>query len=126
MARDSYSYFHFLMIAGIVLLALGIKKVLAGDDEPLKTIPAIALCVGPALYYLGHIAFRLRNVGSLNRQRLVAALVLLALIPLVREIDALPALAIVTGVLAALVAYEALRFGSHRREWLERIRAEGT
>jgi low temperature requirement protein LtrA len=123
LARDSYSYFHFLMIAGIVLLALGIKKVLAGEDEPLKTIPAIALCAGPALYYLGHIAFRLRNVGSLNRQRLVAAVVLLALIPLVKEIDALVALALVTAILIALVTYEAVRFGGHRREWLERLRA---
>lgn len=123
MARDSYSYFHFLMIAGIVLLALGIKKVLAAESEPLKTIPAIALCAGPALYYLGHIAFRLRNVGSVNRQRLVTALVLLALIPLVKQIDALAALALVTAILAAVVTYEAVRFGGHRREWLERIGA---
>ena len=28
MARDSYSYLHLPMIAGIILLALGLKKVL--------------------------------------------------------------------------------------------------
>ena len=28
-----------------------------------------------------------------------------------------------TAILAAVVTYEAVRFGSHRREWLERIRA---
>ena len=39
-ARDSYSYLHLPMIAGIVLVALGIKKTLAGLDEPLGTVPA--------------------------------------------------------------------------------------
>ena len=61
------------MIAGIVLLALGIKKTLLDTGEPLKLVPAVALCAGPALYLLGHIAFRLRNVGTLNKQRLVVA-----------------------------------------------------
>ena len=28
MARDSYSYLHFPMVAGIVLVALGLKKTL--------------------------------------------------------------------------------------------------
>ena len=42
---------------------------------------AVALFGGMALYLLAHIAFRLRNMGTLNVQRLVAAVVLLALIP---------------------------------------------
>ena len=123
LARDSYSYIHFLMIAGIVLLALGIKKSLLDSEEPLKLIPAVALCLGPALYLLGHIAFRLRNIGTLNRQRLVVAVLLVALIPLVHAVDALPALAVVTAVLIALVTYEHVRFGEHRAQLLERIRS---
>ena len=59
LARDSYSYIHFPMIAGIVLLALGLKKTELAVDDPLKTIPALALCGGVALYLLAHIAFRL-------------------------------------------------------------------
>jgi low temperature requirement protein LtrA len=122
-ARDSYSYIHFFMIAGIVLLALGIKKSLLGSEEPLKLIPAIALCAGPALYLLGHIAFRLRNVGTLNKQRLVVAIVLVALIPVAHAIDALPALALVTAVLAALVTYEHVRFADQRATIIARIKA---
>jgi len=122
-ARDSYSYIHFFMIAGIVLLALGIKKVLLDTGEPLHVVPAIALCAGPALYLLGHIAFRLRNVHTLNRQRLVIAIVLLALIPLVHAIDALAALALVTAVLVGLVVYEYVRFHEHREDLILRIRA---
>ena len=72
MARDSYSYLHFPMVAGIVLVALGLKKTLERRPRP-RHGRAVALLGGAALYLLGHIAFRLRNVGTLNRQRLVAA-----------------------------------------------------
>jgi low temperature requirement protein LtrA len=114
-ARDSYSYLHLPIIAGIILIALGIKKTVAHVDEPLKIVPAVALFGGMALYYSGHIAFRLRNIGSLNRQRLTAALASLALIPLAVEVDALVALAIAAAIAAGLVAYEALRFAEARR-----------
>ena len=40
LARDSYSYLHLPMIAGIVLVALGIKKAIGHVEEPLKTVPA--------------------------------------------------------------------------------------
>ena len=120
-ARDSYSYIHFLMIAGIVLLALGVKKAIAHAYDPLDTVPAIALCGGVALYFLGHVAFRLRNVHSLSRQRLAAALACLALIPLATQADALIALGAVAAVCVGLIAYEAVHF----REARERIRAGG-
>jgi len=46
MARDSYSFLHLPMIAGIVLLALGVKKTLAHVDEPLKLEMGTALLGG--------------------------------------------------------------------------------
>jgi low temperature requirement protein LtrA len=120
MARDSYSYLHLPMIAGIILVALGVKKTLGHVDDPLKTVPAAALFGGLALYYAGHIGFRLRNVGSLNRQRLVVALLCLALIAPATEVDALVALAWAAAVTAGLIGYEALRFAEARA----RVRAE--
>ena len=45
-ARDSFSYLHFAMVAGIVLLALGLKKTLEHTDEALKWVPATALLGG--------------------------------------------------------------------------------
>ena len=114
MARDSYSYLHFVMIAGIVLLAFGVKKTLAGVHDPLATVPAVSLCGGVALYLLGHIAFRLRNVRTLNRQRLVAAVACLALIPLATSVEALAALAAIATVCATLISHEAIRFREAR------------
>jgi low temperature requirement protein LtrA len=118
MARDSYSYLHFPMVAGIVLVALGMKKTLGAVEEPLKVVPAAAMLGGSALYLLAHVAFRLRNIGTLNRQRLLCAIVLVALVPAAVELPALATLAILAALLVALIAYETLRFAEAR----ERIR----
>ena len=59
MARDSYSFLHFPMVAGVVLIALGMKKTIAHVDEPLTPETAFALVGGLAIYLLAHIAFRL-------------------------------------------------------------------
>jgi low temperature requirement protein LtrA len=113
-ARDSYSYLHFPMVAGIVLLALGMKKTLEHVDEPLKTVPAVATLGGTAIYLLAHVAFRWRNVHRFSRARLVTAVLLVALIPLAIEVDAIVTLALVAVVLAALIAYETTRFADLR------------
>jgi low temperature requirement protein LtrA len=119
-ARDSYSYLHYPMIAGIVLLALGTKKTLAHVGDELTAPTAAALLGGGALYLLAHIAFRLRNVGTLSRPRAVGAAVLLALIPAAMRVPALIALCLLAAVLAAVIAYEALRYADAR----DRIRHE--
>ena len=119
-ARDSYSYLHLPMIAGIVLIALGVKKTIAHVDEPLDTVPAVALFGGIALYYSGHVGFRLRNLGTVNRVRLAAVVTSLALIPLAVEVDALIAVALAAALTSSVIAYEAVHFREARR----RIRHE--
>ena len=119
-ARDSYSYLHLPMIAGIVLVALGVKKAIGAVDEPLKTVPAVALLGGVALYYAGHLGFRLRNVRTLNRPRLVALAACLCLIPLATEVDAIVALALAAGITSAVIAFETIRYAEARR----RVRQE--
>jgi low temperature requirement protein LtrA len=114
-ARDSYSYLHMPMIAGIVLVALGVKKTIGHVDEPLKIVPAVALFGGISLYYAAHVGFRLRNLGTLNRGRAVALLASLALIAITRDFDAVFALACAAALTAALIAYEAIRFREARR-----------
>jgi len=114
MARDSYTYLHLPMVAGIVLFAVGVKKSLIDVGEPLATVPAVALCGGVALYLVAHILFRLRNVHSLNRQRLVVSALLLALVPVAVEIPALVSLALVASLCVGLIAYEAVRFAEAR------------
>ena len=119
-ARDSYSYIHLPMIAGIVLIALGVKKTIGDVGEPLKTAPAVALFGGVALYYAGHIGFRYRNTHTLYKGRLVAVLVALALIPIAKEVDALVAMGLAAALTSAVICYEVVRYADARR----RIRAE--
>ena len=114
MARDSYSYLHFLMVAGIVLVALGLKKTLLHVNDPLETVPAVALLGGTALYLLGHVAFRFRHIHTINRQRLLLALLLFALVPLAREVLPLVILGLVDALLCAMIVYETINYGEGR------------
>jgi low temperature requirement protein LtrA len=120
LARDSYSYLHFLMVAGIALLAVGLKRTLEDVGEPLKLVPAAALLGGAALYLLAHVAFRLRNMHTLSRRRLVCSIVLIALVPVTvgLGISSLGTLGVLAAILTALILYEALRYADAR----ERVR----
>ncbi len=121
-ARDAYSILHLPMVAGIVLVALGMKKTIEHVDDPLKVETATALIGGFCLYLLAHVAFRWRNVHSINRRRLILGIGLLALIPVGVELPALATLSILTAIACGLIAYEAIRYAEHR----DRVRHELT
>ena len=114
MARDSYSYLHLPMVAGIVLVALGMKKTIGHFDEHLHAVAAFALLGGVAAYLLGLAAFRYRHVQTINRQRLGLAIVLLIAIPVATAVPALLALAAVNVLLWAMIAYETHLYGEGR------------
>ena len=114
LARDSYSIIHFPLVAGIVLAAFGLKKTLEHVGDPLHSVPAAALVGGVALYLLGHVAFRWRQVHSLSRQRSLAALAALLLYPVALEVPALLTLGLVLVILCLLIFYEVTRFAESR------------
>jgi low temperature requirement protein LtrA len=114
LARDSYSYIHFPMVAGIILAALGLKKTLGDVDDPLDTVPAFALLGGVAVYLLGLVALRFRHVKSVNWRRLGLALILVALLPAATELPALGTLAIVGALLWGLIVAETRGYGEDR------------
>jgi low temperature requirement protein LtrA len=119
LARDAYTYLHFLMVAGIVLFALGLKKTLADVDDELKIVPATGLVEGLALYLLAHVLLRLRisrltGRGSIGRGKPVAIVALLLAWPFVEDVPALVALGFSAIVLVALIAYEAIRYREPR------------
>jgi low temperature requirement protein LtrA len=114
LARDSYSYLHFPMVAGIVLGALGLEETLAHVDEPLDGPHAVALLGGIAVYLLAHVALRLRNAHTINVQRLGLALVLWALVPVALRTSSLTTLAGVVALLWAMIAYETATYDEGR------------
>ena len=123
-ARDSFSYLHFPMVAGIVLLALGLKKTLGHVEDPLATVPAVALLGGTAIYLLAHVAFRMRNVHRFSTERLLCALLLLALLPAGFELPSLATLGLVAAALAVLIVYESRRFAELRARLRHQLVAE--
>jgi low temperature requirement protein LtrA len=128
LARDAYSYLHLPMVAGIVLLALGIEQVLEHVaksavfqlSDPLSLLPLSALYGGVVLFLFAHSAFKYRTWHQVAVPRLAVALLLAALIPLSAALPALAALGLLTGVFVAMIASEAVRHSELR----ERVRHE--
>ena len=87
-------------------------------------MPAAALLGGVAVYLLAHVAFRWRIVHRFSVQRLVCAVVLLALIPLAVEVPALVTMTIAAALLAALIVYESVRFAELRERLRHQLAAE--
>jgi low temperature requirement protein LtrA len=123
-ARDAYTFLHFPMVAGIVLLALGLKKVLeyVGDtdhhhlDDPMKGIALYALFGGVVLYLLSHVGFTWRTTRTIGVSRLITAALCLVAVPAVAKVPALGQLAVLAALLAVLVAFESVRFAPERAD----------
>ena len=116
LAVDAYSFLHLPLVAGIVLFALGLKTTLHDVGTTLDTVPAVALAGGAALYLLTHVAVLYRTTGRVFRRRTIGGVVLLLLIPAALAVPALAALALVGGVCAGVVAYEAIGHRQHRAQ----------
>ncbi|WP_410620706.1 low temperature requirement protein A [Amycolatopsis sp. cmx-8-4] len=128
LATDSYTFLHLPLIAGIVLVALGLKKALLyvadtehhAPGEALHGVPAWTLTGGLALYLIALSSLRKRNLGSWNHQRLVIAVLLVAATPLLEHVPAAVLVLIVAAVVLALIAFERLQFA----EWRKQVHAE--
>ena len=107
LARDSYSYLHLALMAGIVYFALGVHETVAHPDQPLDLLPAVALCGGVALFFAGDVAYRWRDHHQLATDRLLAAVAALVVVPLALAMPALVALAVVAAVCAVWTGWEA-------------------
>jgi low temperature requirement protein LtrA len=123
LARDSYSYLHLLLVAGIVLMAFGMKATIAHHGDALHYVPAFALLGGVSIYLLGLVAFRYRQVQTLNRHRLGLAIALLLLVPVATAVPALISVALANLLIWAMIAYEHPRYGARRAELRREVNA---
>jgi low temperature requirement protein LtrA len=118
LAVDAYTYMHILLIAGIVLSALGVESALAHIDDPADFgwFGASTLTGGTALYLAGHAAFWRRVGGHWKAWRLGGAVLLLVLMPLAAVLAPLGAMALVFGVCFVVVAVETVLYAEKRAE----------
>ena len=73
LARDAYTYLHVVMVAGVIVAAVGDELVIDHPTHTLGTAAVITVVAGPAIYLLAHAVFRLRMAGTVSVKRLAGA-----------------------------------------------------
>ena len=114
LARDGYTYLHVVLVAGVILAAVGDELVIAHPTDVLPAREIAVVVAGPAVYLLGHTLLRLRMAGSLSRKRLLGAIACLALAALGPFVPALVLLVLTVCVLITVIGGEHLA-GVRRR-----------
>jgi low temperature requirement protein LtrA len=105
---NAYSYGHFVLIAGIVVIAFGVEEALAhaGDSKSAGAFNAGALSIGAAVYVVGFAAFWFALEHEVVWSRVVAAAALIAVWPLLASVRPLVGIAVILAILVALVGVE--------------------
>jgi low temperature requirement protein LtrA len=107
-AADGYSYIHLLLVAGIIIFAVGAREAVAHVADPLGDPARLAFCGGVALYLVGHAGFTLRMMGTVRAEKLLAALATLVVFAAGSDLPAWATAALVATILGLLVARETL------------------
>jgi low temperature requirement protein LtrA len=103
MARDAYTYGHVLIIAGIILTAVGDELVIEHPTEELANAELIAVVAGPAVYLLAQAGLRLRMTGALSPRRLTGVLACIAVGFIGTAVSALVVGALLVAVLVGVI-----------------------
>ena len=106
LARDAYTYLHVVIVAGVIVSAVGDELVIAHPTEVLPGFEVTAVVAGPAIYLLAHALFRLRMAESVSWKRLGGALACLVVGLLGAFVPALVVGALLIAVLVAVIASE--------------------
>ena len=107
LARLAYTYIHLLIVAGIVVTAVGDELVLAHPDGHTDAKVMLTVLGGPALYLVGTTLFKRAVVGHLAPSHLIG-LGLMALAALTASLlSPLAFSAVVAGALIVVAVWEA-------------------
>jgi low temperature requirement protein LtrA len=108
-AADAYSYLHLVVVAGIIIFAVGSRTATAQAQAPLPDAARLALCGGVATYLAGHVAFVLRIAGRIHYPELLAAALCLVVFAVTGGVTAWVTVGLTAFVVALLVASEIVR-----------------
>jgi low temperature requirement protein LtrA len=105
-ARNGYTYLHILIVAGIIVAAVGDELVLhhPGGHTDVKT--AAVIIGGPALYLLGNMLFKRLSAPHFPLSHIVGLGMLALSIPVARVAPPLALSALTTAVLIVVVIWE--------------------
>ncbi|WBB69112.1 low temperature requirement protein A [Micromonospora sp. WMMD812] len=119
LGRDAYSFLHLPMMAGLILVALGIHHMLSEMRVPSETSAEMRLLVlygGVILYLVGLILFEVRTLRLLGRSPILGILLVGSLAVIAPRVPVLAQLALLTAAVGAMALADATVFRRrHRR-----------
>jgi low temperature requirement protein LtrA len=107
-ARIAYTYLHVLLVAGIILVAVGDELVIAHPTGHTDAKTAIAVLAGPAFYLLGNLLFKRITAGWYPLSHLVGLGLLAVLTPAWTVLPPLGFSLAATAILILVAAWEAI------------------
>jgi low temperature requirement protein LtrA len=119
LARLAYTYIHLLLVAGIVVVAVGDGIVLKHPHGHADGASIAVLLGGPALFLVGNLLFKLVTAGWPPLSHLVGLALLATLVPTGFLLSPLMLGAATTLVLVIVAAWETVSLGSTLREEAE-------
>ncbi|MEU6076287.1 low temperature requirement protein A [Micromonospora sp. NPDC047074] len=113
LGRDAYTYLHLLIVAGLILVALGLTTTLAQVAErpatPLESLGHAALYGGVSVFLVGdQLIWRLAE-GAFCRRRLLGLLVVVLAAPATTALPSIATLALLATVAVAVATTTPLR-----------------
>lgn len=109
-ARDSYSFIHFLMLAGVIAYATSMEAILVHAAEPLPPAATLAFALGITLFVGGMAIALWRATGALALTRVVPMVVMAIAIVLAIGMSTVLVLAIaLTGLVTIGVLEQRVR-----------------
>jgi low temperature requirement protein LtrA len=115
MARLAYTFIPILLVAGILVGAVGDELVLTHPLAPAAPAAGLVLIGGPALFLLGALLFKRSVFGFWSPARLTALILALAMALLIGRVSTLALASAATSLIAGVGLWETIgRTGQDR------------
>lgn len=114
LARIAYTYIPIVLIAGIVVTAVGDELVLAHPTGHTDAKTALSVLVGPALFLFGNILFKRTTIERPALSHMIGLALLVLLIPAAQALSPLLLSAASTAVLLIVAVWETVSLRDFR------------
>lgn len=110
LGRSAYTYFHLPMVAGVIVTAVADQLVIADPDGAGRPAITLVTLAGPALFLFGHFLFKRAVFRVWSLSRVIALVLLAALIPVGSVVSPLALGALTSAVVVGVVIADVLRY----------------
>ncbi len=114
LGRLAYTYIHIVIVAGIIVVAVGDELVLAHPSGHANAATIAAVVGGPGLYLLGNFLFKGTVAAHRPLSHLIGLMLYVLLLPLASHLSPLFLGAVSSGVLIIVAIWETVSLRSYR------------